>query len=89
MLIWTKKSEMKEAIARVEKRGEELGTEKPAVQASASSPDNVELEDAPGSDQDRLFHSSHEVSIQPICQIEVPELVSSDTSICSSKSGLK
>lgn len=78
---------MKEIIARVEKRGEELNDLKSAAQANASSFHKGPLEDAPGSAKDRLLHQTYEVPVGPICPFDsVPELVSSDSSMCSSKS---
>ena len=71
---------MKEAIAKVETRGEELGDSKPAAEAIESS---GSLDEAPGSAKDGMVHETYEVSCDPICHIEVPELVSSDNSIGS------
>jgi len=85
ILIWTPESEMKETISRVEKRGEELSDSKSATKTKRSPFHKGSLEDGPGSEKDRLFHQSYEVPVNPICAVE-PELVTSDGSICSSKS---
>jgi len=76
---------MKETISRVEKRGEELSDSKSATKTKRSPFHKGSLEDGPGSEKDRLFHQSYEVPVNPICAVE-PELVTSDGSICSSKS---
>ncbi|KAL7536479.1 hypothetical protein ACHAXR_007190 [Thalassiosira sp. AJA248-18] len=87
ILVWTPESEMKETISKVEKRGEELSDDsKPATLTSnVSSFHNGALEDAAGASKDRLIHQSYEVEVGPIID-SVPELVSSDTSVCSSRS---
>ena len=82
--MWTPESEMKETIARVEKRGEELSPMPPSQNVEHSY--KYALADAPGTSKDRLFHQTYEVPVSPICPIEVPELVSSDASSCSSRS---
>mmetsp|Transcript_20142 Transcript_20142/g.43750 ORF Transcript_20142/g.43750 Transcript_20142/m.43750 type:complete len:705 (+) Transcript_20142:103-2217(+) len=87
LLSWTPESEMRATISRVEKRGEELNGRKSAAPSYVPSFHKGPLEDAAGSSKDRLIHQTYEVSVQPICPIDsVPELVSSDTSICSSRS---
>ena len=75
---------MKETIASVEKRGEELSPMPPSQNVEHSY--KYALADAPGTSKDRLFHQTYEVPVSPICPIEVPELVSSDASSCSSRS---
>lgn len=87
ILVWTPEKEMKEAIAKVEKRGEELSDSEPAQQTHAPIPREA-LKDAPGSSKDRLLHEMYEVPVAPICYIDsVPELVSSDASISSRSLG--
>jgi len=88
ILIWTPESEMRDIISKVEARGEELDDAGPDEQTSASSHTGalVALVDAPDAAKDRLFHQTYDVPVCPICPLDVPELVSSDTSICSSKS---
>lgn len=84
ILVWTPEKEMREAIARVEKRGEELNCSAPTEQSNTSSVRGGSLEDAAGSQKDRTVHQSYEVPVHPICPVDsVPDLVSSDTSICS------
>ena len=75
---------MKETIARVEKRGEQLSPKTPSQNVEHSH--KYALADAPGTSKDRLFHQTYEIPVSPICPIEVPELVSSDASSCSSRS---
>jgi len=87
ILIWTPENEMRETISRVEKRGKELSESQPVTKSKASSIHKGALENAPGSAKDRVFHQTYEVPALPICPVDlVPELVSSDTSISSSKS---
>ena len=90
LLIWTPEEEMKETIARVEKRGEELddGGLKPAASASIASLIGKSLDIAPGSSGDLFSHQTYEVPVEPICHLEsdVPLLVPSDTSTCSLRS---
>lgn len=86
LLSWTPESEMRETISRVEERGEELNSTKQSAPAGVPSSHKGPLKDAPGSSKDRLLHQTHEVSVQPIIPLDsIPELVSSDTSVCSSK----
>jgi len=87
ILVWTPEKEMKEAIAKVEKRGEELSDSELAQQTHAPISREA-LKDAPGSSKDRLLHEMYEVPVAPICYIDsVPELVSSDASISSRSLG--
>ena len=81
---------MRETIARVEKRGEELKDElNDSIQNNVLFSDVGSLEDAAGSSNDRHVHQTYEVPVGPICSIDpVPEVVS-DASICSSKGDLK
>jgi histone demethylase JARID1 len=82
ILIWTPESEMEETISRVEKRGEELSYCKPVEQSTLTAHKGA-LEDA-GSEKDKTIYKTYEVAVNPICPIDsVPELVSSDTSMCS------
>lgn len=74
---------MKAAIRRVEERGEELEDDLESAQTSPSSSHLYALEDAAGASKDRQSHKTFEVGFGPICQIDVPELVSSDASTCS------
>ena len=85
MLIWTPESEMKQTIAKVEARGEELSDAGPGVQTEISSSHTDALVDAPDTAKDRLFHRTYEVPVRPICPLDLPELASSDSSVCSSK----
>lgn len=76
ILIWTPESEMKEAISRVEKRGEELND------ANAPPICNDDFENTASHSNDQLAHQTEEVSCNPICSIDsVPELVHSDDSV--------
>lgn len=95
LLIWTTEQEMKDTISRVEKRGEEVEYANPAAAAvdggGQFAPKTVSkdpLEDAPGSDKDRVNHCTYEVPVDPICvfEPEVPNLVSSDASVSSAGS---
>ena len=81
---------MKEAIAKVEKRGEELNDDddsESSPQISSLTSYRYALQDAAGASKDRQSHTTFEVGFEPICQIDVPELVSSDASSCSDRNG--
>ncbi|KAL7548361.1 hypothetical protein ACHAWF_011650 [Thalassiosira exigua] len=85
ILVWTPESEMKETISKVEARGAELSGMDSAPKMNGLLQKKF-LGEAIGSSKDRLVHQTFEVPVAPICPLEVPELVSSDTSICSSRS---
>mmetsp|Transcript_28095 Transcript_28095/g.57486 ORF Transcript_28095/g.57486 Transcript_28095/m.57486 type:complete len:699 (-) Transcript_28095:1291-3387(-) len=86
LLIWTTEDEMKETLARVEMRGEQL--EKVSKSVSQSScgvtSNHGSTDGASGSSGDLLHHQTYVVPVEPICPLEteVPALVTSDTSTC-------
>lgn len=89
ILIWTPEDEMRKTIERVEKRGNELEYSlKPEAGISSGSvvQRHGPLEDASSAAKDRMFHQTFEVPVDPICLLEsdIPQMVSSDTSVCSS-----
>jgi hypothetical protein len=79
LLIWTKETEMNDAIARVERRGEEL-----ANSNVVSLVNDDLLEEYATKDKNR--HKTYDVPVDPICALEreVPPLVSSATSSIAS-----
>jgi len=84
MLVWTPEEEMKDAIANVKKRMSEL---EGINSQSQAVPTYESLVDAPGTEKDREEYKVLEVSVEPLCKIEddaVPQLESSDVSVCSS-----
>ena len=89
MLVWTPEEEMKDAIANVEKRMSEL---EGSSSQSQAAPTYESLVDAPGTENDREEYKVLEVSVEPLCKIEdeaIPQLESSDVSVCSSVEGVK
>lgn len=79
LLIWTREKEMNDAIAKVERRGEEL-----ANSNVVSLVNDDLLEEYATKDRNR--HKNYDVSVDPICALEreVPQLVSSATSSIAS-----
>lgn len=78
LLIWTKETEMNDAITRVERRGEELSNSH-----VVSLVDDDLLEEYATKDRNR--HKTYNVPVDPICALEeVPQLVSSATSSIAS-----
>lgn len=79
LLVWTKEKEMNDTIAKVERRGEELGN---SNLVSLVNDDLLEKY----AKQDKNHHKTYDVSVDPICALEkeVPQLVSSATSSIAS-----
>eukprot|EP00985_Skeletonema_marinoi_P019812 scaffold11489_cov78-Skeletonema_marinoi.AAC.4 len=79
LLVWTKEKEMNDTIAKVERRGEELGD---SNLVSLVNDDLLEKY----ATKDKNHHKTYDVSVDPICALEkeVPQLVSSATSSIAS-----
>ncbi len=79
LLVWTKEKEMNDTIAKVERRGEELGN------SNLVSLVNDDLLEEYAT-KDKKHHKTYDVSVDPICALEkeVPQLVSSATSSIAS-----